>query len=391
MGLGLVDAPYSIENFLGGAGTESPGWSGYPATKAQLLAAARQELVDVEEPNLADIDWLAERLPEGTYRDAGEVMAALMPPIQGPELDGLRWLHRLRLEAIPNGTRLQVPSNGWALLVEPGGAPLDLFSPGEYVLTRDTAPIAAARSRPPAPGFARSVLRSWVVFFSTRDQEGRLSLSSRTRSGEPFYVKATVRYALEDPRKFVGSSTGKSFSEPPPADALLSNVVAPALGRWIQTQEGGPLSADRETIEAAVRTALEAGGFSVRSVKVEYAGSSPVGPAFAGAAGDPLARLPPEMRSMMQTQMEAAMRRRSAGGKPVPPGPSPMPPVAPSAPGRPPEQVACPACRTPNPASGRFCQNCGGPLSSTRICPACGREVAPAVKFCGSCGATLPR
>lgn len=45
----------------------------------------------------------------------------------------------------------------------------------------------------------------------------------------------------------------------------------------------------------------------------------------------------------------------------------------------------CPKCGTPNPASARFCAECGASLAGGP-CSACGAELEPGAKFCGRCG-----
>ena len=48
--------------------------------------------------------------------------------------------------------------------------------------------------------------------------------------------------------------------------------------------------------------------------------------------------------------------------------------------------MACPACRTANAATARFCQGCGGALAPLR-CIAGSADLAAGAKFCGACGA----
>ncbi len=49
--------------------------------------------------------------------------------------------------------------------------------------------------------------------------------------------------------------------------------------------------------------------------------------------------------------------------------------------------MKCPRCQHENPASLKFCGECGARLAS--VCSACGASNAPAQKFCGECGAAL--
>lgn len=60
--------------------------------------------------------------------------------------------------------------------------------------------------------------------------------------------------------------------------------------------------------------------------------------------------------------------------------------------GLPPETSAplvCPACRTANGATARFCQQCGSSLTPAQ-CAQCGSQVSGGSKFCGQCGKPCP-
>jgi hypothetical protein len=385
-GLGVDGAPYSITDFLGGSGTESPGYGDYPSTKSALVAAARTQIAESEEPNFSDLDWLTQRLPEGNYRDAGEVFSALQPPIVMPRLEGATWFSRVECSAIPLGTPLQVGADGVALLVDREGAPLDVFAPGEYRLSREAAPLAAARSRPPAPGFAHGTLRSSVIFYSTRDQQGTLSVSGPSGDGGRMFVTATVRFSLSDPQKFARSSVGRRFSDPLPPDRLLQELVGPELARVIPARLPSGAGADSKPIEEAIHRALESAGLRARDIRVDYAGTSPFGNLAAQPGRDPFAHLPPDMRAKIQDRVEEAMHRRMvpAGG-----ATSATIPSGAGATTQPTAGRVCSKCHTTNPGTGKFCHQCGAPLVAKRSCPSCGQEAAAAVKFCGSCGTRL--
>ena len=49
--------------------------------------------------------------------------------------------------------------------------------------------------------------------------------------------------------------------------------------------------------------------------------------------------------------------------------------------------MRCPSCQADNPATNRFCSQCGTALAPR--CPQCGAEVASGSRFCGQCGAKL--
>jgi uncharacterized small protein (DUF1192 family) len=59
------------------------------------------------------------------------------------------------------------------------------------------------------------------------------------------------------------------------------------------------------------------------------------------------------------------------------------------------DEIACPSCGKSNPATTKFCQECGGKIevpvpaaleAEARACPGCGAQVSAASKFCGECG-----
>jgi membrane protease subunit (stomatin/prohibitin family) len=55
---------------------------------------------------------------------------------------------------------------------------------------------------------------------------------------------------------------------------------------------------------------------------------------------------------------------------------------------------ACPKCGTMNPATTKFCGNCGADTTvaaGSKPCIKCGKPVAPGLKFCGECGAAQTR
>lgn len=52
---------------------------------------------------------------------------------------------------------------------------------------------------------------------------------------------------------------------------------------------------------------------------------------------------------------------------------------------RAPAAAACPHCGAKG-VTGKFCQECGKPLSAKSECPRCGAEVAAGARFCSECG-----
>jgi len=59
--------------------------------------------------------------------------------------------------------------------------------------------------------------------------------------------------------------------------------------------------------------------------------------------------------------------------------------------GQPPAPVAiCPKCGAQNPATNKFCAECGSKMEATLIpCPKCGEKAPEGTKFCPNCGASM--
>ena len=53
---------------------------GHTYSAGQIVEAAREQFQEAE-TDMADLGWLSGNLPDGTFRDLGEVLAALMPVV----------------------------------------------------------------------------------------------------------------------------------------------------------------------------------------------------------------------------------------------------------------------------------------------------------------------
>ena len=397
-GMGLLNAPNIVSDFLGGAGTESGGFDGYPVTRAQLLAKFQEYLAeqDADDPDSgvtpADRTWLSDRLPEGAYQNPGEVFSALLPVIDGSLLDGKEWSHQLRFGDVAAGTRLIVPPSVVAVLVGRKGEALDAFSSGQFLLSAETAPRATAVSRRPVKGAIRWTLRADPVFFSKLDQNIKIEHSARSKTGSPISLFADIGFSLADPMKLVQSPAGPTLGRSQKPEQAVTPIVVPLLKEFMEASDASSIPTHIPALEGSIRSALEAAGLAVRNVKVSTYISPMGGAGMFAMNPEMMARMPPEARAMMEARMKEAMQRRAmaqAHGMPgsVPPGSS-VPTTIPPSPT--PGTRVCPACHASNPDSVKFCQTCGKPLSTPPKCPSCGKEAAPGIKFCGNCGTRLP-
>jgi hypothetical protein len=390
-GLGFV-GPASIRSFFGVGDDENPGFSGYPASKAQLVAAAKAELEEMEDV-APDLEWLTRTLPEGTYKDRGEAIAALSPVLAWPGGDPSRFVVALPMYGIATGAKIVVARDQLAALLGKDGTPLDCFGPGEYVVSRESVPRAAAKSRPPVAGRSRSVIWGVPYFASSKAIQAPISRSGRSRSGEPVQISVTATVSITSLADFLVRSgrrpQGISATE---AAGVVTAIVGPTLDQLIASHTAGELAGKSSLVEQAFRAGASAGGLSVSSLTIGSAGAIPVSDQMAAMLEmqkQAMAHLSPEQQAMMQAQMAKAMERAQAARASRAGSAAARGPLGPPGGGPPSAPSICPACKTPNAPGTKFCGSCGQPLIAKTSCPRCHHEVAAGLKFCGNCGSPL--
>jgi membrane protease subunit (stomatin/prohibitin family) len=391
-GLGF-DGPAMVRSFFGVGDDENPGFSGYPASKRQILSAATQELQDAE-ANPADLEWLSRTLPDGTYPDRGAALTALSPVLSWSGNDPALLVAPLPMHAIAVGTRLVVGRNQSAVLVGRTGRPLDLFGPGEYTVTRESAPLAAAVSRPAATGFPRSVITARPFFAATRETRIALNRTARARSGESIAVRGTVTFSIASLGDFIArAELWRRVLSAAETESAITGILGRALDQTLAAHDASELDGSSQLIEESIRSSAGQAGLRVSSVTLDSVGRVSLTDQMAAMQKkqlEAMAHLPPEVQARIQAQMATAMARSQAAR-----GSTSGVPAAGTVPGTPAVRPSpgavqiCPSCQASNPSTVRFCGNCGKPLSTKRLCSRCGSEVAVGVKFCGNCGSPV--
>jgi membrane protease subunit (stomatin/prohibitin family) len=372
---------------------ENPGFSGYPASKHQILAAATEELQEAE-ADPADIVWLTRALPDGTYPDRGAALTALCPVISWATNDPAVLVARLPMRAIAEGTRLVVRPDQSAVLVGRNGLPLDPFGPGEYNLNRKSAPRATAESRPAAPGFSKSVITATPFFAATREIRTALNRTGRSRTGESVAVRGTITYSIESLANFLArTELGRRGFSPAGMESAIAGIFGTALDQTLASHDFSEFEGSSKLIEESIRSSALQAGLRVPSVSLDSVGRVSLTDQMAAMQKrqlEAMAHLPPEVRARIQAQMANAMERsQAARGSTIGVQASGTAPGASAVLRSPGAAQVCPSCQASNPSTVRFCGNCGKPLNTKRLCSRCGSEVAPGVKFCGNCGSPL--
>ena len=392
-GLGFV-GPGSIRSFFGVGGDDNPGFSAYPASKQQLVDAAR-EIFEGADEYMADIDWLSANLPDRTFRDQGEVLAALTSVVAWRGSDSSVLVSALPMTAIAVGTRLVVGPDQSVVLVGKDGRPLDSFGPGEHPISRESAPLAAGVSRAPAPGQKNLVISARPVFASTQKIQTPINHTGRTRSGQGVSIRGSVTYSIDSPAVFL-SKMGNQLRElsVTQGGTEANRILGTVLDQALSSHELGELTGSSAILGDAVRSGAAQAGLHTWAVNFDSVAplsASDQMTSIQEAQRRAMANMPPEMQARIAAQMAAAMSQAQAsrGMSSAGPGPGAGPAAASSRAPVPSGTRPCPACHAPNPPEGKFCQTCGQPLGSKRSCSSCGKEAEPGVKFCGGCGSRL--
>ena len=352
---------------------------GFPASKAALVAYIKQDRPE-------DSAWLSDHLPEGTYKDPGDVMTALTPSLES--LAGGTMLAPTQVRSVAAGTRLVVRDGEAAAMLHSGdNSPCDVLLVGTSTLSPASCPILASKSRGAAPGFDRIVLQGYPVFVSLKKElQVPILLVSQNSSRKPIGVKGMVRLSVQAPETFASFGvSNKSGHDDASLQGYLSNRFSQVLRSTLFVSQPEEIKANTEVLAGPLTSAAAEIGLKA-NVVIEYAGV-PTQEMSLGMMNQMMGTMASNMAVAQEAMRAAMLRQQTQGRGGSVPG---APPSAPAAPQGPSQQAGtrCPKCNSANPPGVKFCNNCGAPLGM-RKCTQCGTENNPGVNFCGNCGSKV--
>jgi membrane protease subunit (stomatin/prohibitin family) len=363
----------------------------FPASKAQILR--------VFSGSEEDLQFLDASLPEQTYKDTGDIVAALIskatPMAWEKQASEILW--KYPANAISPGQQLVVRKDQVAVLEsKKTGRACEEFVEGNYILTVSNCPLLAQESRKVLPGYKYSVLNGYPVFVSPPFEfEIDLTTMGQTKALRKAAVRGVARVRVSTPKKFV-QQFGKYNSEM--ALDLVTKYCTGMLQKEMSAHELDELSQNRAVLEKPLADGLRNAGLD--PIKINFAYVGELGPGMfmpmpgqmknsnndSMSAAEQVRQMGEIMRSAQIARLQAIqqmMEQQRAGMRPSAPAPFPQP-------ASPIEMITCPNCNAQNPLTGKFCNNCGQPLEASKnICTSCGAEWEPDTKFCGDCGAKL--
>ena len=358
--------------------------NGYPTTKKDIVAY-------LAESSSGDQQWVSDRLPDGKYSDPGEVLLALVPPLESPG-DPSNIIVGSPMKSVATGMKLVVHEKEEAVLVNPrDNSAYDSFSSGSHVLSAANCPLIASKSRQLAPGYERMVLAGYPIFVSLeKEMQLPFTVMGRSAAKETCGAKGTVKVSVQNPKAFAGffSSTMKSGQDESSLSGALSYRFTAALREAMAGASLTAMKSDHSVLAKALGDSATQIGLKA-VVTVDYAGE-PTAELAMGMMGQTMGDMAAKMAMAQQAMMAAQQGQQARPGAPPTVPPRPFQP----APGQGTQQqtgaLACPKCGYRNPPTGKFCNNCGTALApQKRTCPKCGQGVPQDVSFCGNCGARL--
>ena len=389
-GLSVV-GPLAINSFLGGAGDENPGFSQYPATKSQLVAAARQELTEGE-VDPAEADWFAQRLPEGNLprsRGSDDGGEPRVPVERRRRADARLEASELRRRNrhVPDRPaerdgRIHGTEGGGLGRVLPGRA--RHFS-GIFPARR--VPLTTCRSRvfpDHDPGAARvrlgAALRSEIRMHDPGTSSGRPLNVSGTVAGSVRSPGGLLEHARNSPDPTTSESVGE----------ILSRELVPNLTRAVADREPQAVANDPAAVEDAVRSCAADIGLTTSRVTLDHVGSLPSADQMAQLRKrqqEQMANLPPEVQAMIQTRMAARAQIGTPSASPTGVAATVPRPVGPRLLPLPCRDL--PRVPDTEPIVGQVLQPVWWTFGLRANCPQCGQGITPGIAFCGNCGAKI--
>jgi len=355
--------------------------NGYPATKKDIVAYLERSSSGYQQ-------WVSDQLPDGRYGDPGEVLLALLPPLESAG-DPSKIVVGSPMKSVATGMKLVVREGEEAVLVSRrDNLACDSFSSGSHVLSAANCPLIASKSRMLAPGFERMVLAGRPVFVTLgKEMQLPFMVMGRSTAKETCGAKGTVKVSVQTPKAFAEffSSTMKSGQDETTLSGALSDRFTTALreamaGTSLAAMKGDHSVLAKQVVDSAGQIGLKA------VVTVDYAGE-PTAELAMGMMSQRMGDMSARMAMAQQAMMAAQQRRQAGPDAPPPMAPRPLQPQQGQGAQQPTGTIACAKCGSSNPTTGKFCNNCGAPLS--RKCAKCGADNTSSVNFCGNCGSKL--
>ena len=364
----------------------------FPATKEKLIQALPED----------DGGWLTANLPNASYRDTGEVAAALigkMQPVAWQASDPTKLLWKYPATTLAQGQELIVTQDQTAVLVSRSGKSCDEFASGRYTVSSTTCPLLLSNSREVMPGFQHIVFDGSPVFLlKSKEFEITPRAMGQSKSLRRLMANGVARVRISDPKAFLEHLGPKANYTSEGMLTGLQKYAEDVVKQEMPTHELDELASNHSILENALSAGLSGIGLEPLKVSFSYVGEPGPGMYAQGVMQMRAnAQSAEEMKQWAESMKATQAARLQAIQQMQQQMQSVRQQVAASRAGTANAQIAskgmqtvrCSSCNAENPQTSKFCGNCGKPLETKKTCPKCGQQSDSGIKFCGNCGTKL--
>jgi membrane protease subunit (stomatin/prohibitin family) len=304
---------------------------------------------------------------------------------------------RYPVEEIAWGDNLIVHEYEAAVFFRDGKA-YDVFRAGRHVLSTANLPLLTKIFSKLA-GFDKVPFRATLVFVSLKQFQGKFGAQGQTKELAPLKFFGGFWFRVEEANLFVNEVVGGqgAFTTDGLQNFLrgyFNEKLIDQLSQYSLSDVYGKLDETSLLSKNVLFDAFSRIGLELIEVKFEGIDTTPewrdrLYYIKTGVGASEVLR--------METVQKSAesLSKSQGGGAAIGAGAVILPPLLqqPQAQAQP--MVICPKCGFQNPATSKFCNNCGttmqppGQAAGTINCPKCGTSNAVGAKFCVNCGNPL--
>lgn len=297
------------------------------------------------------------------------------------------------------GSQVIVKENQWAVFFRDGKA-YDVFGPGRHTITSNNIPLLTAALQ--KLRLIGDIFECEVVYVSNSQFRGNFGGSAYSAPSGDIKYQAELGffgytlYKVEEPKLFVIEFFGNRAAS---SSRDIENYIRGFINERVIDEFAEHdifelvKNVDETTDKVSLKISDEAARIGLKIIDCVFEGVKIPEEARRFASG--MGQQAMTMQYMKETASEL---KNSQGGGAAAAGlgagiglTMPYMMAQQMQQGQPQQVVLCQSCGAKNPATTKFCGNCGASLAPPAkvVCPSCKAENPATMKFCGNCGTAL--
>src|SRR5512139_2836047 len=297
------------------------------------------------------------------------------------------------------GSQVIVKENQWGVFFRDGKA-YDVFGPGRHTITSNNVPLLTEALE--KFGVNGQIFECEVIFVSNSQFKANFGGNAYSAPSGDIKYQAEIGffgytlYKVEEPKLFVMEFFGNRGAS---TSQDIENYVRGFINARVINEFGDydtftlVKNVDVATDKVALKISDEAARIGLKIIDCVFEGVTIPEEARRFASG-----VGAQAMTMQYMKETASELKNSQGGGAAAAGlgagiglTMPYMMAQQMQQGQPQQVVLCQNCGAKNPATTKFCGNCGASLAPAAkvVCPKCKTENPATMKFCGNCGTTL--